>query len=103
MMMLHIMLFSFLMNHCHAWSYQSLQRQVNKMALTRRDPIQMPTQTPMVPYKVSQLSVTKQSLMVIYCIYFAIFRFVFDLFVLFLDSFSTFESLLVQTMPNLLI
>ena len=61
MMIRHVMLFSFLMNPCYAWSYQSLQRQVNKMALTRRDPIQMPTQTPMVPYKVSTLSATTRA------------------------------------------
>jgi len=34
-----------------AWSYRSLMRQSDMMARTRRDPIQMPTQTPMVPYK----------------------------------------------------
>ena len=37
----------------YGWSYQNLQRQANMIAQTRRDPIQMPTQTPMVPYKVS--------------------------------------------------
>jgi hypothetical protein len=56
MMILQAILFSVLMNPCYAWSHHSLQRQVNKMALTRRDPIQMPTQTPMVPYKVSLFS-----------------------------------------------
>lgn len=34
-----------------AWSVSKLQKEASKMALTRRDPIQMPTQTPMVPYK----------------------------------------------------
>ena len=34
-----------------AWSVSKLQKEAAKMALTRRDPIQMPTQTPMVPYK----------------------------------------------------
>lgn len=33
-----------------AWSYQALMRQSEMMAKTRRDPIKMPTQTPMVPY-----------------------------------------------------
>jgi hypothetical protein len=44
---------SLLVASASAWSYQSLQKQANIMAQTRRDPIQMPTQTPMVPYKVS--------------------------------------------------
>lgn len=34
-----------------AWSISKLQKESAKMALIRRDPIQMPTQTPMVPYK----------------------------------------------------
>jgi len=34
-----------------AWSYQALMRESKMLAKTRRDPIQMPTQTPMVPYK----------------------------------------------------
>eukprot|EP00545_Synedropsis_sp_CCMP1620_P001229 CAMPEP_0119008062 /NCGR_PEP_ID=MMETSP1176-20130426/3440_1 /TAXON_ID=265551 /ORGANISM="Synedropsis recta cf, Strain CCMP1620" /LENGTH=297 /DNA_ID=CAMNT_0006960323 /DNA_START=24 /DNA_END=917 /DNA_ORIENTATION=- len=45
------LLASLLVASATAWSYQSLQRQANIMAATRRDPIQMPTQTPMVPYK----------------------------------------------------
>lgn len=35
----------------NAWTYSQLQKESAKMAMTRRDPIQMPTQTPMVPYK----------------------------------------------------
>jgi len=34
-----------------AWSYSQLQKESAKMAMVRRSPIQMPTQTPMVPYK----------------------------------------------------
>jgi hypothetical protein len=48
-----LFLFSSLLVPTNGWSYQSLQRQANIMSQTRRDPIQMPTQTPMVPYKVS--------------------------------------------------
>jgi len=34
-----------------AWTYDALMRQSKMMHKTRRDPIQMPTNTPMVPYK----------------------------------------------------
>mmetsp|Transcript_24409 Transcript_24409/g.36219 ORF Transcript_24409/g.36219 Transcript_24409/m.36219 type:complete len:296 (+) Transcript_24409:75-962(+) len=50
-MMLRIVVLVSIFVSTSAWSYQALMRQSEMMAKTRRDPIQMPTQTPMVPYK----------------------------------------------------
>jgi hypothetical protein len=48
----HLLIALAMASNAKAWSHQSLMRQSKMMAMTRRDPIKMPTQTPMVPYKV---------------------------------------------------
>ena len=42
-----------LIGSADAWSYSQLRKASQMIARTRRDPITMPTNTPMVPYMVS--------------------------------------------------